>query len=157
AQRFPAFRHVLPEANASELVSPHTLARTKAQNNSHPPSPAADELPQIPGYEVLGVIARGGMGLIYKARHVRLRRVVALKMLLAGAHAGKQELGRFRMEAEAVARLQHPSIVQIYEINEHNGLPFLALEFVPGGSLDQKLLEGPLPPFAAARFVERLA
>jgi serine/threonine protein kinase len=73
------------------------------------------------------------MGVVYKARHLKLNRIVALKMILAGAHAGEAELARFRTEAEAVARLQHPHIVQVFEVGEHNGLPYLSLEFCPAG------------------------
>src|SRR5262249_53734443 len=91
------------------------------------------------------------------ARHLNLKRIVALKMILSGGHARPSELTRFRTEAQAVARLQHPHVVQIYEIGETNGLPFLALEFCPGGSLDKKLNGKPLPPDEAARIVEQLA
>ena len=79
------------------------------------------------------------MGVVYKARELKLNRVVALKMILHGAHADAEHLARFRAEAEAVARLQHPNIVQIFEIGEIDGLPYLALEFCPGGSLSAKL------------------
>src|SRR5262249_29295010 len=106
------------------------------------PSPAegtASAPVQVPGYEVLGELGRGGMGVVYKARQVKAGRLVALKMILAGAHAGRDELARFQREAEAIARLQHPHIVQVYDVDEHEGLPFFSLEFCPGGSLEKKL------------------
>src|SRR5690348_1247635 len=87
-------------------------------------------LPTVPGYELVGVLGRGGMGVVYHARHVGLNRPVALKMVLAGLHAGPDDLARFRTEAEAVARLQHPNIVQVYDIGTHDGRPFMALEYV---------------------------
>jgi WD40 repeat protein len=117
----------------------------------------APDKPAIAGYDILGELGRGGMGVVYQARHVQLRRTVALKMILHGAHAGREELTRFRSEAEAIARLQHPNLVQIYEIGEHNGLPFFALEFVEGGSLDHQLQGNPQPPEQAAQVVETLA
>lgn len=118
----------------------------------------ADEPPfNPPGYEILGTLGRGGMGIVYKARQPQLKRLVALKMVLAGNRASPDELTRFRAEAEAVARLQHPNIVQIYEVGEHNGLPFFSLEFVEGGSLSQKLDGSPLAPRLAAQLLETLA
>jgi tetratricopeptide (TPR) repeat protein len=104
----------------------------------------------VPGYEILGLLGHGGMGVVYKARHLRLNRIVALKMVLAGAHANPGLLIRFHIEAEAVASLQHPNIVQIYEIGEHNRCPYFSLEFVAGGSLEQWLRRSrPTPPQAA--------
>jgi WD40 repeat protein len=111
----------------------------------------------MPGYELLKVLGRGGMGVVYQARHLKLNRIVGLKVILGGGHAGAADLDRFRTEAEAIARLQHPHIVQVFEVGEHDGLPFLSLEFCPGGSLDKKLAGTPLPPAEAAVLVEKLA
>jgi serine/threonine-protein kinase len=97
------------------------------------------------------------MGVVYQARHQRLRRARALKMLLAGAHADAQDLERFRTEAEAQAPLQHPNIVQIYEVSEAQGRPNFALEYVEGGHLAHKLAGKPQPAAAAAELVETLA
>jgi serine/threonine protein kinase/HEAT repeat protein len=97
------------------------------------------------------------MGVVYKARQISLNRIVALKMILVGAYAGAGHVARFRTEARAVARLKHPHIVQIYEIGEQDGLPYLALEFVQGGRLDQKIAGTPLAAEKAARMAEILA
>jgi serine/threonine-protein kinase len=113
--------------------------------------------PNVPGYEILSELGRGGMGVVFKARQVKLNRLVALKMVLVAAQANGQELVRFRREAEAVARFQHPNIVQIYEIGEAEGRPYFSLEFVEGGSLAQKLDGNPWPAVAAALLVQALA
>src|SRR5262249_7040230 len=99
-----------------------------------PPSPAGVH---IPGYDIFGELGRGGMGVVYQARHLALNRVVALKMIRDSSLAGEAERARFKTEAEAVARLQHPHIVQIHEIGEHYGLPYFSLEFCPGGCLEK--------------------
>ncbi len=125
------------------------------------PSPSGGPVPSddegVPGYRVLGELGRGGMGVVYKARQPALNRVVAMKMLLGGNHAGAAELARFKAEAEVVARLQHPNIVQIFDVGAHQGLPYLTLEYCSGGSLAGRLNGAPLPPDEAARLVEALA
>jgi WD40 repeat protein len=128
-----------PPTPLSTLASPATQVRSFGQ------------------YELLEEIGRGGMGVVYKARQLPLGRLVALKMVLAGGHTGAPEVARFRTEAEAIARQQHPNIVQIFEIGEQDGLPFLSLEFCSGGGLDRKLAGTPLPPQEAAQLVEVLA
>jgi serine/threonine-protein kinase len=120
------------------------------------PVPPPDVLPRVPGYEVEGVLGRGGMGVVYRARHLALKRTVALKMH-AGGHPHPAERARFRAEAEAVARLAHPNVVQIHEVGEADGRPFLALEYVAGGSLAEQLAGRPLPPREAAGLVAALA
>ncbi len=124
---------------------------------SGPPSFAVPARLDVPGYEILSELGRGGMGVVYKARQTRLNRVVALKMILAGGHAGEGDRARFRTEAEAIARLQHPHVVQVYEVGEVDGHPFLSLEFCDGGSLADRLDGTPQPPREAAALVESLA
>src|SRR5262249_15571374 len=114
-------------------------------------------VPTIYGYEIQGELGRGGMGVVYRARQVLLNRPCVLKMILAGAHADAKAALRFLAEAEAVARLKHPNIIQIYHIGEADGLPYFELEYVEGGSLDKRLDGTPWPARRAAGLVEALA
>lgn len=114
-------------------------------------------VPDVQGYQILGELGRGGMGVVYRARQRGLKRLVALKMVLSGGHASAEQLARFRAEAEAVAQLQHPNIVQIYDVGERDGLPFFALEFIDGQALDQLIDGQPQQPLRSAAIVEKLA
>ena len=113
--------------------------------------------PKIPGYEITSELGRGGMGVIYMARQNGLDRLVALKMVLSGAHANTDQLLRFLAEAETAAHIRHQGIVQVYETGRHEGLPFFTMELVDGGSLADRLDAGPLPSPAAARVALLLA
>jgi WD40 repeat protein len=139
-------------ANARDLRT-NTLSTKPAPGEGtgthHPPC--------VSGYEVLEKVGHGGAGVVYKARQVSLGRVVALKMILAGSHASPSARERFLMEATAVARLQHPNIVHIYEVGEADGHPYFSMEFVDGGSLAQALQGMPQAPGEAARLVQCLA
>jgi serine/threonine-protein kinase len=133
-----------------------TLAALLADHAAQPAA-AAGDLPAVPGYKLLKELGRGGMGVVYWAWQQSVNRTVALKMLRAEACAGSEELARFRTEAEAVGRLGHPNIVQVYEVGAHAGRPYLAMEYVDGGSLDQQLAGTPLPARLAAQLTETLA
>jgi serine/threonine protein kinase len=134
-------------------VPPGDSRRTGPEAAPTAPALSSAGSVRIPGYEVLRELGRGGMGVVYQVRQVKLNRVVALKMILSGAHAGEADLARFRTEAEAIARSQHPNIIQIHEIGEQDGLPYFSLEFCSGGSLERKLGGTPLPPREAASLV----
>ncbi len=121
------------------------------------PGPSRFAALDIPGYEIIDELGRGGMGVVYLARQVQLNRPCALKMILAGAHASTQVASRFLSEAQAIARLHHPHIVQIYSIGDASGLPYVELEYVPGGSLDRQLDGTPWKAARAAGLVEQLA
>jgi serine/threonine protein kinase len=143
-----------PAGQALSSLSPSAETATDLTADRLPPPPARLE---VPGYEVLGVLGRGGMGVVYKARQIDLDRLVALKVIRPTGPADAEERARFRTEALAMARLAHPNIVQVYEVGEHDGRPFLALEFVDGGSLAGRLGGRPLPPATAARLAWTLA
>jgi serine/threonine protein kinase len=160
-QRFPRFEaglrrqfavHQALASGAWPMAEAPTLGVAEAPDPDEPRG-----LPTVPGYEILGQLGQGGMGIVYRARHLGLQRVVALKMILAGAHAGEHDLARFLAEAQAVAQLQHPNIVQLHESGQYQGLPYFTLELMHGGSLAEKLKAAPLKPQEAARLVEQLA
>ena len=147
----------LPPARGRGLLYPPAddfLARLRATPDAMPPAAVAD-LPKVPGYELLRELGRGGMGVVYLARQERPARTVALKLVRAASHPGVRE--RFAREAAAIARLQHPNVVQIYEVGEAAGWPYLALEYVEGTSLDRALNGRPKPPREAAAFLQLLA
>src|SRR5262249_10467471 len=130
-------------------VAPDAITLPEARPDDAPSSP--------PGYEIIEALGRGGMGVVYKALQSALNRVVALKMVLSGAHAGEEELARLRTEAQAIARLHPPNIVQVHEVGEHGGRPFFSLEFCGGGSLEKRLDGTPWQPRDAAALVRTLA
>ncbi len=136
-------------ATSNQLVGPPTVTLPRGEHSAL--------LPVMSGYEILGELGRGGMGVVYQARQVGLNRLVALKMVLSGSHAGAEDLARFRTEAEALARLKHPNIVQIYEVGAHDGRAFFSMEFCEGGALNRRLNGTPQPPAEAARLAEALA
>jgi formylglycine-generating enzyme required for sulfatase activity len=115
------------------------------------------EYPEVPGYEILGILGHGGMGLVYRARQLKANRLVALKMIRAVEHATPQDRLRFQIETEAAARLQHLHIVQLHEVGEVRGQPFFSLEFCDGGTLTEQLKKKPLSPREAAELIETLA
>jgi serine/threonine-protein kinase len=115
------------------------------------------ELPEVPGYELEAVIGRGGMGVVFRARHLRLNRPVALKMALGGAYAEPRERVRFQREAEAVAALRHPNIVQVYDVGESDGQTYFTMEYMDEGSLATKLAGTPQIPQQGAQLLVTLA
>jgi WD40 repeat protein len=149
-----------PESKDARRRAARALSREVRRSGSAAPDPTG-EGPSPPGevgqYVVLGEVGRGGMGVVYQARHRDLRRKVALKMILAGGFASEVQRQRFRREAELAARVQHPHIVQVYEVGLHDGRPFIAIEWVAGGSLSDRLGGDPWPPHAAAGLIETLA
>ena len=115
-----------------------------------------DKIRYFGDYELLEEIARGGMGVVYKARQVNLNRIVALKMILSGQLAGEEDVKRFYTEAEAAANLDHPGIVPIFEIGEHGGQHYFSMGYIEGQSLAKKVADGPLPPREAAELVKKI-
>jgi WD40 repeat protein/tRNA A-37 threonylcarbamoyl transferase component Bud32 len=149
-----------PPSASPESDAERTLLQQPAEAGITPRSPAFTNLPplyRLGEYELLEEIGRGGMGVVFKARHVRLHRLVALKMILGGLLARPEDLQRFETEAAAAAQLQHPNIVALYEAGTQEGQPYLSMEFVSGSSLAQRIALGVLPGRLAASYLERLA
>ncbi len=168
--------HGGPGESATSLLPPVGRSRSAGERDSHapaasllptdippPPVPVPGSvsrvagLPVVPGYEILGVLGRGGMGVVYKARQIGAGRIVALKMIRGGGDAPPEERRRFAAEAQAAARLQHPNIIQVYEVGEHDGQPFFSQEFVRGGSLADRLDGTPVAARDAARLAAAMA
>jgi len=134
------------------MTVPGTIADTATVSRLAPAI-----LPRIAGYEILAELGRGGMGIVYKAIHQPLNRLVAVKMILSGLGSSDSDRSRFKVEAEAIARLQHPNIVQLFEVGEADGRPYLTLEYVAGGNLQQRIADRPQHPRAAAGLILTLA
>src|SRR5579875_2826470 len=157
-QRFPALAQELADVlrTLSSDGRP-ALPVTLETHKQHATVTTRAEMPRIPGYEIEKELGRGATGVVYKARQLALDRVVVLKMLLHAEYADAQERQRFQVEARALARLKHPNIVQIYEVGEHQGQPFFALEFVEGGTLAERKSRQPLSVAEAAKLIATLA
>ena len=154
---------LLPGGNAPKDAAARgseTVLWNTSSGSTDAASTSAEAVPfngSFGDYDLLETVARGGMGVVFKARHRQLDRVVALKMILTGQLADAQHIQRFRAEAQAAAKLDHPGIVPVYEVGEEKGLHYFTMAFVEGKSLAARLLDGPLPAKEAARLVRDLA
>src|SRR5262249_29412182 len=140
----PSADHIT--ASAASDGTPPKLTRNMGAMATDLAPGECREYPEVPGYEMLGILGHGGMGVVYRARQLQANRLVALKMTRAVEHATPQDRLRFQIETEAVARLQHPHIVQLYEVGEARGQPYFSLEFCDGGTLTEQLKEQRPPP-----------
>src|SRR6185437_324822 len=152
--RFPAYQDALTARlpHAGDSMGQLTLPSREVFEQE-----GVADLPRVPGYEMLSELGHGGMGVVYKARQLALNRIVALKMLPAALQGNAAQRARFRVEVETIAQLQHPNIVQVYDVGECQGRPFFAMEFVEGGNLTDHCRGEAQPPNEAAELVETLA
>jgi hypothetical protein len=150
AERLVLLFEVHRALESGSLLDPTVHDRPAESTDPGSGSGSAAPIPMIAGYEIVEELGRGGMGVVYRAKQIGLNRFVALKVILAGGHAGKAQIERFRAEGEAVARLQHPNIVQIHDVGEQEGRPYFALELVEGGSLARRLNGAPQSATRAA-------
>jgi serine/threonine protein kinase len=149
-------RHDAENAETGDfLVSPVTRAAERLRPSAASPEPA--EMPKIAGFELLDVIGRGGMGVVYRARQIGLGRIVAIKTLSPDAFGSADQRERFRAEAELLARIQQPNIMPIFDFGETEGRPYFVMEYVPGGNLGQRLMGRPQDPISSARLIATLA
>ena len=163
--RFPQLRHdiaaLLEVDSAIGVTDPAGIGSTRAERAidraEADASSDLSRLGRVGDYELVEVIGRGGMGVVYRAIQSRLDRAVAVKTIDAFASLDRTVTERFQSEAETVARLQHPNIVQIHEVGTYQGLPYFSMELITGGTLAQATLERPLPPETAARLLATLA
>jgi serine/threonine protein kinase len=163
-QRFPDAANVIAAAFLKKIEPPapprpDATPATSGDNavTAGQEEERVTEFPLISGYEILSLLGQAGMGVVYQARQLSLNRIVALKMIRSGDKAAPQELARFRIEAEAVARQHHPNIVPIYDFGEVDKRPFFTMEFMPGGDLAKRLAARPLTPDEGVRLLETLA
>lgn len=148
--RWEKMQRIRAELDAIFPLQEETIAEA-------PPALSMEDLPHIPGFSIQSVLGRGGMGIVFRASQVRLGRVVAMKIAIAGSYASRQDRERFQREAEAIAAIKHPNIVQIYEVGEAGGLPYFTMEYVEGGNLAQKMGGVPLPMHDAATLLMTMA
>lgn len=144
----------VPDAGYTATISGHALGEAGGESSRTGADPV--EPREIADYQIQGTLGRGGMGVVYRARHRTLGRTVALKMILNGDYAEPEALKRFVAEARAVAKLQHPGIMHVFDIGEHDGVPWFSLEFIDGRDLRQELRGQPREPRAAAELVAQL-